>query len=60
VRVEIRDDGSDGAPTVHAVDAFSEAGRGLGLVELIADSWGYSGGSHGRSVFFELLWAKPD
>jgi len=57
VRVEVRDDGSDQAPAVHPADVLSEAGRGLGLVALVADKWGHSGGRHGRSVFFELSWA---
>lgn len=35
-------------------------GRGLGLVELLADRWGYSGDRNGRSVFFELHWNQPD
>jgi hypothetical protein len=56
VRMEVRDDGSGQAPAVHPVGVLSEAGRGLGLVALVADSWGYSGGHHGRSVFFELRW----
>jgi anti-sigma regulatory factor (Ser/Thr protein kinase) len=41
VRVDVRDNGSGHVPTAHAVDSFSEAGRGLGLVDLIADRWGY-------------------
>ncbi len=56
VRVEVRDDGSSGAPTAQAADVLSEAGRGLSLVELVADRWGQSGGQGGRSVFFELSW----
>ncbi len=60
VRVEVRDDGSGQAPTAHAVDVLAESGMGLGLVGLVADKWGHSGGRHGRSVFFELSWAEPD
>ena len=60
VRVEVRDDGSGKAPSEHAVDVLSEAGRGLGLVGSVADKWGHSGDRHGRLVFFELSWAEPD
>jgi hypothetical protein len=40
--------------------SLEEEGRGLGLVELLADRWGYSGDRSGRSVFFELDWKQPD
>jgi hypothetical protein len=35
-------------------DHVTEEGRGLGLVSLIADRWGHSEDTDGRSVFFEL------
>lgn len=57
VRVEVRDGGSGQPPTPHPIDALAEDGRGLSLVDLIADRWGYSGDCQGRSVFFELTWA---
>ncbi len=60
VRVEVHDDGSAQAPAVHVADPFSEAGRGLELMELIADRWGFTGGRHGRSVFFELSWTESE
>jgi len=61
VRVEVRDDGAVRAPDVRQLaDICAEDGRGLGLVELIADRWGHSGGHDGRSVFFELRWKQPD
>jgi len=57
VRVEVKDGGaSRGAPAARPVDVLSEDGRGLGLVELLADRWGYEGDGNGRSVFFELRW----
>jgi anti-sigma regulatory factor (Ser/Thr protein kinase) len=58
VRVEVRDEGSGPAPSPHSIDVLTEDGRGLGLVELIADNWGYGGDCHGGSVFFELTWAR--
>lgn len=61
LRVEVRDGGAAQAPAVeHPADTFAENGRGLGLVELLADRWGHSGDQHGRSVFFELRWKQPD
>jgi anti-sigma regulatory factor (Ser/Thr protein kinase) len=59
VRVEVRDEGSGPAPVPHPIDVLAEDGRGLGLVGLIADDWGYSGDCQGRSVFFELTWQSP-
>ena len=61
VRIEVRDGGAAQAPSVRQpVGPFAEYGRGLDLVELLSDRWGYSGDSNGRSVFFELRWKQPD
>jgi anti-sigma regulatory factor (Ser/Thr protein kinase) len=61
VRVEVRDGGANQAPGVRQPAAhWAEEGRGLSLVELLADRWGYSGDRSGRSVFFELHWKQPD
>lgn len=61
VRIEVRDGGTNQAPGVRQVaDTFADDGRGLGLVELLADRWGHSGDQNGRSVFFELRWKQPD
>jgi anti-sigma regulatory factor (Ser/Thr protein kinase) len=59
-RIEVRDEGSAQAPAARRVGAYAQAGRGLGLVELLADRWGHSGDQEGRSVFFELRWKEPD
>jgi len=40
-------------------DKTEESGYGLGLVDLIAHSWGYRGGQRGRIVWFTLEW-KPN
>ena len=56
VRVEVLDDGSDQVPLPGSADAVAEDGRGLGLVDLIADQWGHFGDMGVRSVFFELGW----
>jgi hypothetical protein len=56
VRIEVRDAGSGGVPVARPQDGLAEDGRGLGLVELIADRWRHTGSEDGRSVFFELRW----
>jgi anti-sigma regulatory factor (Ser/Thr protein kinase) len=56
VRVAIHDAGSHQVPTPRPQDHLTEAGRGLALVSLMADSWGHSEVMDGRSVFFELSW----
>jgi anti-sigma regulatory factor (Ser/Thr protein kinase) len=58
-RIAVRDDGSCQAPAAQLTDEGSERGRGLGLVELLADHWGHHGDHHGRTVFFELRWTPP-
>jgi hypothetical protein len=59
VRIEVRDDGSDRIPSPGLPDGSAEAGRGLELVDAIADIWGHFGDQRGRSVFFELGWRAP-
>lgn len=57
VRVEVNDSGSaSGTPVARPLDVLAGDGRGLGLVELVADRWGYEGDENGRTVFFELRW----
>lgn len=58
VCVEVHDAGAHRMPVPRAQDHQAEEGRGLGLglVSLIADSWGHSGDQNGRSVYFELRW----
>ena len=46
-------------PAVCAGGMAEESGYGLGLVELIAQCWGYRGGQRGRIVWFMLEW-KPN
>jgi len=57
--IGVSDNGSYKTPQPGLLDAQSENGRGLGLVELIADRWGHCGGRHGRTVWFELRWKQP-
>jgi anti-sigma regulatory factor (Ser/Thr protein kinase) len=56
VRVDVHDSGARQPPMALPQDHLAEEGRGLGLVDLVADRWGHSGDQDGRSVFFELCW----
>lgn len=56
VRVEIHDLGSATTPTAQRLGSPGESGAGLGLVEAIADRWGFHGGPRGRVVWFEMGW----
>jgi anti-sigma regulatory factor (Ser/Thr protein kinase) len=56
VRIEVSDAGSCRTPVPRSQDFLAEEGRGLELVNLVADRWGHSGDQGGRSVFFELCW----
>ena len=55
-RIEVRDHGAAQAPAAQLRIESSERGRGLDLVEVLADRWGYRGSQHGRTVFFEITW----
>ena len=52
--IGVSDSGSDKTPAPGPLNPESETGRGLGLVELIAERWGYCGDQHGLTVWFEL------
>jgi anti-sigma regulatory factor (Ser/Thr protein kinase) len=53
VRVEVRDSGS-GRPTVRSPTAEERSGRGLRIVEAMANSWGVVPGPTGKVVWFTL------
>jgi serine/threonine-protein kinase RsbW len=52
--ITVKDDGSDRIPHPGRADVLAEDGRGLELVELIADRWGCCGSERGRTVWFAL------
>jgi len=56
VRVEVHD-GGPGAPVPKRYSALSGTGRGLVLVEALADGWGVEPTDGGKFVWFEL--ARP-
>jgi two-component sensor histidine kinase len=55
VRVAVSDNGSASVPSVRELDAATERGRGLRLVELLSDVWGMRReGARGTTLWFEL------
>jgi anti-sigma regulatory factor (Ser/Thr protein kinase) len=60
VLVAVTDDGSDETPLPRPVDALAEDGRGLGLVDSVADRWGQRGNQHSRTVWAELHWKRSE
>jgi anti-sigma regulatory factor (Ser/Thr protein kinase) len=54
VRVEVRDVGS-GEPELRAHDTNRVDGRGLQIVDALAERWGYESNDRGTSVWFELV-----
>lgn len=54
ILVEVHDDGSDTVPAACPASQPVESGRGLGLVDRLADRWGHLGGRDGRVVWFEV------
>jgi anti-sigma regulatory factor (Ser/Thr protein kinase) len=53
-RVEVRDVGR-GEPELRAFDTDRVDGRGLQIVDALADRWGYHSNDSGTAVWFELV-----
>jgi anti-sigma regulatory factor (Ser/Thr protein kinase) len=62
LRIEVADHGVDGRPDPRprlVPTNLSEDGRGLQVVDMLADSWGVASGDHGETVvWFELTPAE--
>jgi anti-sigma regulatory factor (Ser/Thr protein kinase) len=55
LRVEVRDAGGSSSPMVRRATPEDIGGRGLALVDTLADNWGWRpDGSRGTVVWFEL------
>ena len=54
VRIEVRDVGG-GQPELRPVDTDRVDGRGLQIVDALADRWGYDSDDGGTAVWFELV-----
>jgi anti-sigma regulatory factor (Ser/Thr protein kinase) len=53
IRVDVTDE-SDALPSKRKYGALHPTGRGLHIVEAIADRWGVAPGPSGKTVWFEL------
>lgn len=53
VHVDVIDEGSESEPHVRA-DPYAEGGRGLFLVDVLAERWGVYDDPAGRAVWFEV------
>jgi serine/threonine-protein kinase RsbW len=61
-RIAVADRGSASEPRVSGESdplGMATSGRGLRIVDTLADRWGHGGDQHGRVVWFELT-GKPD
>ena len=62
VRVEVRDGGGESVPqaadTANTSGDVLGGGRGLMIVDMLADRWGHDGDGSGRVVWFEIT-GKP-
>jgi len=54
LRVEVRDNNAAGAPVLRVGDGMAESGRGLQLVDTLADRWGWSEDGVSKVVWFEI------
>ncbi|HMG25906.1 MAG TPA: ATP-binding protein [Acidimicrobiia bacterium] len=54
VRIEVRDVGG-GEPELRPLDRDRVDGRGLRIVDALADQWGYDSGPDGTAVWFDLV-----
>ncbi|WP_405686390.1 SpoIIE family protein phosphatase [Streptomyces sp. NBC_00057] len=59
LRVEVAD-GSDELPHKRQPGEMASSGRGLVLMEMLADAWGVDPRGAGKSIWFELYESGPD
>jgi serine phosphatase RsbU (regulator of sigma subunit)/anti-sigma regulatory factor (Ser/Thr protein kinase) len=58
LRIEVGD-GSDDMPHRRSPGEMASSGRGLLLMEELADAWGVDPRGEGKSIWFELIEARP-
>jgi hypothetical protein len=58
LRIEVYDEG-EGRPVVRPPDVTSTSGRGLALVDAVADRWGVEDRGSGKAVWAELDLSRP-
>lgn len=59
MRVEVTDT-SDDLPHKRSPGELASSGRGLMLIELLADLWGVDPRGEGKSIWFELYESSPE
>jgi hypothetical protein len=59
IRVEVTDT-SDDLPHMRRPGELASSGRGLVLMELLADHWGVAPRGEGKSIWFELSEKGPE
>lgn len=59
IRIQVSD-GSDDLPHKRHPGELASSGRGLMLMELLADAWGVDPRGEGKSIWFELYEEGPD
>jgi anti-sigma regulatory factor (Ser/Thr protein kinase) len=60
VRVEVADRSGPGVPQLRPADADAEGGRGLGLVAILAERWGWQRRGAQTVTWFECALEAPD
>jgi anti-sigma regulatory factor (Ser/Thr protein kinase) len=58
IRVEVRD-ASSGQPTLRSAAPHELSGRGLRIIESMADEWGVTPAAPGKTVWFTLPRDRP-
>jgi hypothetical protein len=55
-RIEVTDAGGSTRPAIPGagIDLNGDGGRGLRIVDALADVWGHDGDGTGRTVWFEI------
>lgn len=54
LRVEVHDNNALATPVLRGAGVLAESGRGLQLVDTLADRWGWSEDGAGKVVWFEI------
>jgi anti-sigma regulatory factor (Ser/Thr protein kinase) len=58
LRLEVRDPAADELPTLVPVETESEGGRGLAIIEAVAENWGVCLTSTGKTTWCELATSR--
>ncbi|MFI2613353.1 ATP-binding protein [Streptomyces sp. NPDC018584] len=59
VRIQVRDPDTRALPTLLAPEADAESGRGMALLDAVADRWGVTLCGDSKVTWCELTWFRP-